>query len=262
MKLSFLHSVCRTARFTLIELLVVIAIIAILAGMLLPALNNARENGRASQCMNNQKQITTAFMLYCSSNNDWMVATGNDDQRWCGKQEDQTFKPKGGLMDHLSNGIRMCPALTQKFASGDTAMVNTGCGGYGYNKLLGGEIVYSTNHVAPIAKVTQVQQASRTVAFADATQFDYTSRKQIETYFITPPVSEWDGVPYTSVPDMHFRHNRKVNAGFVDGHVRSERITCSQDSYYASESEYLTVHFVGWFGKDLADAQTYFTIKK
>ena len=249
-------------RFTLIELLVVIAIIAILAGMLLPALNQARESGRSSRCVNNLKQITTAFMLYCNSNDDWMVVTGNDYQRWCGTQEDQTFKPKGGLMDYLSNGIRMCPTLSQKFASGDVTMVNTGCGGYGYNKLLGGEIVYSNNHIAPIAKVTQVQQVSRTIAFADATQFDYTTRKPIETYFISPPISYWDGVPYDSTPDMHFRHSRKTNAGFVDGHVRSEKITCSQNSYYANANEYLTIHFVGWFGKDLDDAQTFFTIKK
>jgi len=71
----------RTA-FTLVELLVVIAIIALLMGMLMPALSRAREYGKRAVCLNYQKQLATAWIMYADDNSDKIVNGDAEEYGW------------------------------------------------------------------------------------------------------------------------------------------------------------------------------------
>lgn len=209
-------------QFTLIELLVVIAIIAILASMLLPALNNARDRAKTIKCASNLKQQGTAIAMYEGDYNSWLPLWGPYGYKYqlapyaLGARHVDGFNPSLCLGSCQSNiawctGVFLCPSFIDP-SKGDTSVTdNYHRGGYGWNYNYMGMTEGDAGR--PRVKATQIQKPSETILCGDA---EACSVRPTEPWrwdqLYGPRAAGIELIPAT-------RHQKSINITWGDLHV-------------------------------------------
>ena len=234
-------------QFTLIELLVVIAIIAILAAILLPALQSARERGRLANCTSNLKQQGVMTAQYTTANEEFLPIFSGWSYSWQVRLLG-IYKPQKIKVSQL--GAFVDPSLRSSQTNADTAgqfYPSTGYGvNYRYLAGLGAEsgVPKAIRDNFSSAKVSTLSHPSKGYWVMDVLQWSYRGvvekgKKDYTGYYRVIEYSSSVSTAY-GFPDAR-RHRGNLNILYVDGHVAAMKATYQEP--YKSLGSYSVV---GW----------------